>query len=276
MIRAVVVGWLLAAVVAGKELLMLQETFRHGARYPTYLETAAAFGFALTPDIRKELTSQGRSMHYLLGKLLYEKYWGDLFAGATRLNSSELFVKSTDVNRTIESAQSHLLGLLEKLEPLKLNSSDYKSAMPAWNGFPLSQPNLTDQWNVFSATPTFHSIPIHSQKNQASQCDGGDFLNKFEEANCPNQIYWIAENFNSDATLEIMRNQKVKAAIKALSDEVGTTVEFQDVFKWKDTDNCMQFLGRPTLKVFGSSEHGPILGTLRTTQTSSRRTQCTW
>jgi hypothetical protein len=59
--------------------------------------------------------------------------------------------------------------------------------------------------------------------------------------------------------MEIMRNPKVKAAIKALSDEVGATVDFEDVYKWKDTSTCIKFLGKPTLKVFDDPQHGPIL-----------------
>jgi hypothetical protein len=112
MIQILVVGCLLMVAVSGRGLVMLQETFRHGALYPTYLEEATAFGLTFTPDAPRELTSQGRSMHYILGRLIYEKYWDELFEGASHLNASEILVKSTYLNRTIESAQCHLLGLL--------------------------------------------------------------------------------------------------------------------------------------------------------------------
>jgi len=54
-------------------------------------------------------------MHYVLGKLIYDKYWAQLFEGTQymqKYHPSQFYVKSTNVNRTIESVQAHLLGLL--------------------------------------------------------------------------------------------------------------------------------------------------------------------
>jgi len=54
-------------------------------------------------------------MQYILGKIMYEQYWKQLFAGTEyidRYHPSIIYVKSTNVNRTIESAESQLLGLL--------------------------------------------------------------------------------------------------------------------------------------------------------------------
>jgi hypothetical protein len=59
-------------------------------------------------------------MQYILGKIMYDKYWNQLFAGTEYINKyhpSQIFVKSTNVNRTIESAEAQLLGLFEKLPP---------------------------------------------------------------------------------------------------------------------------------------------------------------
>ena len=50
-------------------------------------------------------------MHYVLGQQLYKQYWTKLFNDNT-YNQSRFYVKSTDVNRTIESAQSQLMGIL--------------------------------------------------------------------------------------------------------------------------------------------------------------------
>ena len=54
-------------------------------------------------------------MHYVLGKLLYEKYWAQLFNNTPymeKYNQTQFYVKSTDVNRTIESVESQIFGLL--------------------------------------------------------------------------------------------------------------------------------------------------------------------
>ena len=54
-------------------------------------------------------------MMYLLGKKMYDTYWKKLFAGTPyefTYNQSRFYVRSTNVNRTIESAESHLYGIL--------------------------------------------------------------------------------------------------------------------------------------------------------------------
>lgn len=61
------------------------------------------------------MTAQGKHMHYVLGRAMFDKYWEPLFAGTEYLKKyhpSQLYVRSTNYNRTIESAESHLLGLL--------------------------------------------------------------------------------------------------------------------------------------------------------------------
>jgi hypothetical protein len=42
-------------------------------------------------------------MHYLLGQQVYKLYWEQLFPGEKVYNNTKFFIKSTDVNRTIES-----------------------------------------------------------------------------------------------------------------------------------------------------------------------------
>ena len=68
---------------------------------------------------------------------MYEIYWDKLFAGTPfqyRYNQSKFLVKSTNYNRTIQSAQSHLLGILESLPPLNITE----------NALPYSAPPFPD------------------------------------------------------------------------------------------------------------------------------------
>lgn len=60
-------------------------------------------------------------MHYLLGKQLYADYWNQLGLNST-YNSSFVYIKSTNVNRTLESGESQFLGWMENLDALELNS----------------------------------------------------------------------------------------------------------------------------------------------------------
>ena len=55
-------------------------------------------------------------MQYILGKSIYKKYWNKLFAGTAysqKYHPSQILIVSTDINRTLESAQSQVVGLLE-------------------------------------------------------------------------------------------------------------------------------------------------------------------
>jgi hypothetical protein len=79
-----------------------------------------------------ELTKQGKRMHYMLGKIIFGQYWQALELPLA-YNSSQLYVKSTDVNRTIESVQSHLAGMLENVTQLKLDDAQADLSKPFWN-----------------------------------------------------------------------------------------------------------------------------------------------
>ena len=62
-------------------------------------------------------------MQYLLGKKIYQRYWNQLFGNTpyeNQYNQSKIYVKSTNYNRTIESVQSQLMGILENLPELTL------------------------------------------------------------------------------------------------------------------------------------------------------------
>lgn len=76
-------------------------------------------------------------MHYLLGKKLYEQYWDKLFKGTPfeyRYNQSKFYIRSTNLDRTLESAQAHLLGIMENIPPLNISDSTVKYSLPPIDG----------------------------------------------------------------------------------------------------------------------------------------------
>ena len=87
-------------------LVYVIEVFRHGIREPVYpywnsLIVNADFG---------ELTPPGMRQQYLLGDAMRREYIEELGFLSPEYNSSEFFVESTNVNRTLMSALSHLQG----------------------------------------------------------------------------------------------------------------------------------------------------------------------
>lgn len=64
------------------KLIMVNELFRHGARYPVYPKSdddSATYTF--NEHSYGELTVNGKKMHYLLGQFLYKQYYQELFKG---------------------------------------------------------------------------------------------------------------------------------------------------------------------------------------------------
>ena len=135
------------------KLEMVIEVFRHGARQPIGSPDYASQWL----EAVGELTSAGMRQHYLLGREMRKKYIDTLNFLPKYFNHSEIYVRSTDVNRTIMSVTSHLLGLY----PLGAGSKfpdDYplKQAIPPYQALfdidDLGYNVLPDQ---------FQPIPVH-------------------------------------------------------------------------------------------------------------------
>ena len=88
---------------------MLVEMTRHGARAPVK-------GFSEVPWVKKEyageLTAVGQRQHYNLGRIMALKYKSFFDRG---LGHEEYWIRSTDYNRTIMSAFSHMFGITNEL-----------------------------------------------------------------------------------------------------------------------------------------------------------------
>nr|XP_008115710.1 PREDICTED: testicular acid phosphatase homolog [Anolis carolinensis] len=88
--------------------------YRHGDRsplgtYPTDPHKAAAW-----PEGFQQLTKVGILQQKALGKFLRQKYDGFLSAA---YKPQEIYVRSTDYDRTLMSAQANLMGLYSNLDP---------------------------------------------------------------------------------------------------------------------------------------------------------------
>jgi hypothetical protein len=97
---------LLSVSYITSELRFVFETFRHGARAPFLNGNVDMFGETWSGD--SELTPIGMRMHYLLGirnRQVYGKFLNDTYS------PSEIYVMSTDTNRTIMSGYAQLQGL---------------------------------------------------------------------------------------------------------------------------------------------------------------------
>ena len=108
LIQVLIGIFILLVAVEAEQLVLLQEVFRHGARY------ALTEVYQTEGAVTGELTNVGKRMHYLLGQRLYKEYWSRL-GMPNKYDHRLIHVNSTDYNRTIMSCQSQLLGWLEEV-----------------------------------------------------------------------------------------------------------------------------------------------------------------
>ena len=92
---------LLIISVYGQELLGVVEVCRHGARAPTSYKPYDAGKW---PWGYGELTPTGQRMHYLNGAEFRRRYVEEFKLFGPAYNETEVYVRSTDCNRTIMSA----------------------------------------------------------------------------------------------------------------------------------------------------------------------------
>ena len=108
------------------------ELFRHGARGPITLDSESKDTFGEKWNSPEQLTSVGRRMHYILGYRNHERYVEQLNFLSKTFNPHEIYIISSDINRTIESALCQLQGLYPPNDDyaIKLNENQLKFADP--------------------------------------------------------------------------------------------------------------------------------------------------
>ena len=145
-----------------QELRAVYETFRHGARGPIVDTTENPDVFGTKWDGYMELSYVGKRQHYLLGRKLNSRYKGYL---NDKYQPDDLYVFATNVNRTIESALSHVQGLYFQSETRGHTVTDDqgKISFPPISKNKISQDILTKVSNLkTSAIPNFSTIvPVH-------------------------------------------------------------------------------------------------------------------
>ena len=88
---------------------MLVQMSRHGARIPF-----ASLRDDLPYQNVEELTNVGFRQHYIAGQFLRKRY-PTLFS--RDLNNSEIIIRSSNLNRTFQSASANLMGTFDKNDP---------------------------------------------------------------------------------------------------------------------------------------------------------------
>ncbi len=125
----VLVSFIIAVnAYAQEKLLFAIDIIRHGDRTPLITIPTIPFHWA---EGLGQLTPSGMSQSYQLGQRLRNKYVNQAHLLPARYNAETIYIQSTDLNRTIMSAEACLLGLY----PLGTGPSLPKTKIPALPGF---------------------------------------------------------------------------------------------------------------------------------------------
>jgi acid phosphatase len=107
-------------------LLSVIETCRHGARAPIDF---SQWDKGYWNEGMGELTQEGMRQQFLNGAEFRSRYVNSTSNIPGTYNASELYVRSTDVNRTIMSAESQMMGLFP-IGPNIASNMQYKAVPP--------------------------------------------------------------------------------------------------------------------------------------------------
>lgn len=175
--------------------MMVMEMFRHGARTPIY-----DYWDSTSYEFPGELTEVGVKQLYLLGRILRKEYIEDSNFLSDSYNPNEIYVQSTDYNRTLMSAQAHLLGLFySKKDP---DSSSKKKLMNEKIMPPYKNFNLIDNLDL-DMIENFDLVPVHTIQSKHEYSLLGFMFNMCEI----NKKLYMQQK-NSDLYKKIMKQIK--------------------------------------------------------------------
>ena len=187
-----------------KKLLFVWEHFRHGARDPytqVNLKTWVDF-IGVQWKSQGELNSLGLRAHYLLGVATRKKYGNFL---SQNYDPNEIWIISTDVNRTIMSAMANLQGIYNNLSTFNLtNLQINNSKINNLNGtYKIKIDEKINELNNSYIQNGINIIPIHLfskyglqfKLNDADYCPG--IQNYKDEANNQTKVKKLINDFNS-------------------------------------------------------------------------------
>lgn len=118
-------------VMQDREYRFIFSIFRHGARAPqSKVNNQGVDMLGNKWESPGELTEVGMRMHYLLGRRNRQKYNGFI---SEKYDSKEIFIRSSDYNRTMMSVQSQLQGLYPPPSGPTLNQWQKDIAFPTIN-----------------------------------------------------------------------------------------------------------------------------------------------
>ncbi|VDK47951.1 unnamed protein product [Cylicostephanus goldi] len=150
----------LPAVVTKQDhmkLQLVQVVWRHGDRSPTHTykkDLIREVNWTFGGGGWGQLSTIGMRQHFEFGKQLRKRYIVENEFLSKTYNSKEIYVRSSDYNRTIISAMSNLMGMYSYNNNASIEGTDYPKNLTGWpQGF-IPIPVHTVDHNTDFVTPS--------------------------------------------------------------------------------------------------------------------------
>jgi len=220
----------LQSSVADDQPSLVIELLRHGARAPSQ---------EIDPTWKEhdELTEVGIRQHFILGKIVAERYSHLL----NEYDTHSFYVRSTNYNRTLMSVLSQLSGIFyEKGKDLPEEAST-DQMMPPFADEDLLQRIADELKETKTALPNKHQpIPVHSVDLPT------DDLLYSGPGNCANSSLWFKQNTNNEDTQKIY--ETLETTTKYLKEQGYDLPQLSDYFVLADTVIANRFANKPLAK----------------------------
>lgn len=135
-------------------LLTLTQLYRHGDRSPAATYPTDPYDESYWPVVWGGLTTLGMQQHFALGKWLRHRYGNILLS--EHYTPNEIYIRSTDIDRAIQSAESNLAGLYPPHDDQIWNPE------LLWQPIPVHSVPAADDWLVLGTT-----CPVYNAASQS-------------------------------------------------------------------------------------------------------------
>ncbi|XP_076098914.1 lysosomal acid phosphatase-like [Mytilus galloprovincialis] len=189
--------------IVKQELVLLQVLYRHGDRSPVAVYPKDPNTELSWPMGLGQLTNEGKEQEYYLGQILRRRYGDNLKFLNKTFNVKDVYVRSTDYDRTLMSAYCMLAGL-----------------------FP---PTKEDSWNE---NITWQPIPVHTEPTK------DDHLIYLDNP-CPVFTSKMEYFMSHDPEVLQVKNN-TQDLVKYVAEHSGLPATFQGMMKILDTIFCEQ------------------------------------
>ena len=215
-------------IITKETILFAWEMHRHGARAPYKGVVNGIDVFKENWTQVEELSNIGRRMLYLLGTKVKKGYVDEYKLISENYNPQEIYIRSTDVNRTIESIQSFLQGLYPE------------GTGPTISDKVLNIKNITYPPNIKYKDDFEKIIDFYNLTRDKAALPYRMSIEPVHLFYRPNHEFELYNTGICPGHKEIYEKQQIRPEVLELGDELNTVFPWLKTLEGTDNDKFLQ------------------------------------